>query len=418
MTDFNKYCAEVAAQLPKSDDEEDAHIDDKDTCSAQELAAQFRCQYAKDEASLSLKKDYVLGLCADAKFTRLAAGLSNTSVKFYDLNEAGALTAVHVERVPPVAGSSAAITICGVRFLDESADTLLVGSTDGVVRLFDLRAAGEQTRFVYKSVPNAETDVPPVPNSICCFDSNANGRVICCGTEQYMGNVHLLFFDVRERKQLGGYYESHQDDVTTVRFHNSNPDMLCSGGTDGLINVFDIKQPDEDEALLNTINTESSVHRLNWHKNVYDQDIISCITHTNDFKSYESLEGDEALSFDRSAITAGIRRTNAGNFNLINAHSLEEDGVFLLAGTNFNRGEILRSVTLPAKDTLNPLTNFVGNKQIVRESLYDAKRQILITGGESGIITVWTPDASDSNKNSSQFKSKSKAAKTHKKTPY
>lgn len=85
----------------------------------------------------------------------------------------------------------------------------------------------------------------------------------------------------------------------------------------------------------------------------------------------------------------------------------------------FFSSEILRSVSAPAKDTLKPLTNFVGNKQIVRDSLYDAKRNLLITGGESGIITVWTPDAANNNTgNSSKLKSKSKAAKSHKKNPY
>ncbi|EDW01628.1 GH20350 [Drosophila grimshawi] len=250
-----------------------------------------------------------------------------------------------------------------------------------------------------------------------CFDRNANSRIICSGTEQHMGNVYLIFYDVRERRQLGVYQESHEDDVTQVSFHAKNPDLVCTGGTDGLINVFDIKQPDEDEALLNTINTESSVHRLNWHQNVYEQDIISCITHTNDFRSYECMEGDEIISFDRAAITAGIRRKNAGNFNLINAHNMQDDGVFLLAGTNFNRGEVLRSVTAPAKDTLKPLTNFVGNKQIVRESIFDATRNLLITGGESGIISIWTPEASNKSSNN-KLKSKSVASKKHTKNPY
>lgn len=331
-----QFAEAAATELPSSEDE--AEIEDADTCRASELSAAFGFQYPKDESSLSLKRDYVLGLCADSGFTRLAAGLSNTSVKIYDLNATGALAAIHQERVPVVCGTDERVTICGVRFLDESSDTLLVGTTNGVVRLFDLRAEGEQARFLYKSSPDAEAGLPPVPKSISAFDRNANSRIVCSGTEQHMGNVYLLFFDVRERKQLGVYHDSHEDDVTSVRFHPTNPDLLCTGGTDGLINVFDIKETDEDEALLNTINTESSVHRLNWHRNVNEQDIISCITHTNDFKSYECEEGDEVISFDRSAITAGIRRKNAGNFNLINAHNLEDDGVFLLAGTNFNRG--------------------------------------------------------------------------------
>lgn len=79
--------------------------------------------------------------------------------------------------------------------------------------------------------------------------------------------------------------------------------------------------------------------------------------------------------------------------------------------------EILRSVTAPAKGLLKPFTNFVGNKQIVRESLYDAKRDLLITGGESGIVSIWTSDASNVN-NYNNLKSTSAVAKKHKSTPY
>ena len=63
---------------------------------------------------------------------------------------------------------------------------------------------------------------------------------------------------------MGGYFESHQDDVTAIRFHAKNPDLMCSGSVDGLINVFDLKEANEDDALQQTLNTESSVHKLNW----------------------------------------------------------------------------------------------------------------------------------------------------------
>jgi len=99
-----------------------------------------------------------------------------------------------------------------------------------------------------------------------------------------------------------------------------------------------VKEAEEEEALMSTFNTESSVARLEWHKNVYDKDIVSCITTTGDFKSYESEEGDEVASFQRPDVTAAIRRKNAANFNLIGAHNQEDGGVFLLAGTNFNKG--------------------------------------------------------------------------------
>ncbi|XP_030386933.1 WD repeat-containing protein 89 [Scaptodrosophila lebanonensis] len=417
MAAFDKYVDEAALiALPSSDDEAD--IDDEDTCSAPELTAQFQLHFKpQDESVVSLKHDYVLKICADSTFVRIAAGLSSTAVQLYDLSTAGDLSAVYLDRVPKIlpTGKRKVITICGVGFLDSGPDTLLVGTTDGVVRLFDLRTTGEQARFEYNHVKNA---FPVIPKSMTCFDCNANGRILCTGTEEYSNNACLLFYDVRERKHLGAYFESHSDDVTSIRFHPRKPDLLCSGATDGLINVYNIQENFEDEALLNTFNTESSVQRLNWHRNVFEQDVISCITHTNDFKSYECQEGDELAAFERSAITESIRRKNAANFNLINAHNLEDNGVFLLAGTNFNKGEIMRSVSISNKETLTPLANFVGNKQIVRDSLYDSKRNLLVTGGESGIVTVWTTNTSSTSASSSKdLKSKTKS-KSHKTTPY
>ena len=37
---------------------------------------------------------------------------------------------------------------------------------------------------------------------------------------------------------------------------------MVSGSTDGLVNVFDIMQTTEDDALMSTYNTEATVVRL------------------------------------------------------------------------------------------------------------------------------------------------------------
>lgn len=49
------------------------------------------------------------------------------------------------------------------------------------------------------------------------------------------------------------------EDVVSLAFHSSKQDVLASGSTDGLINVFDLTQPSEDAALTYSLNTESSV---------------------------------------------------------------------------------------------------------------------------------------------------------------
>lgn len=91
-----------------------------------------------------------------------------------------------------------------------------------------------------------------------------------------------------------------------MKFHPKIPDRLASGSVDGLINVFDISNTNEDDALIYSYNTESSVGSINWHKNVFQKDLLSCITHTNDFQIFDVDESDLITSFTRKNLTDKI----------------------------------------------------------------------------------------------------------------
>lgn len=102
---------------------------------------------------------------------------------------------------------------------------------------------------------------------LCSFDVSCDEKLIAGGTEHIGGDAFILFWDSRHTNSklddknnlLGGYWESHMEDVTSLAFHSSKQDVLASGSTDGLINVFDLTQPSEDSALTYSLNTESSV---------------------------------------------------------------------------------------------------------------------------------------------------------------
>lgn len=105
---------------------------------------------------------------------------------------------------------------------------------------------------------------------LCSFDVSCDERLIAGGTEHIAGDTFILFWDTRYNNSksddknnfLGGYWESHTEDVTSLAFHSSKQDVLASGSTDGLINVFDLTKPTEDLALTYSLNTESSVVSL------------------------------------------------------------------------------------------------------------------------------------------------------------
>ncbi len=91
------------------------------------------------------------------------------------------------------------------------------------------------------------------------FDVSLGDQLLSAGTELVKEDSYLLFWDLRSTKLLGGFWESHSDDVTAVEFHGTQTHSIASGSTDGLLNVYNLLQPSEDDALLYSFNTESSV---------------------------------------------------------------------------------------------------------------------------------------------------------------
>lgn len=299
-------------------------------------------------------------------FGRIAgADQSSKTVHIYDLNNVNGLTQLrHVDcsEVNAVDRNE----ICGVKFANGNANIVYVATVDGSIVSYDLRAADA----VSQSFQSDQVHKKP----FTCFDLNSNDTVLCAGTEELSCEAHLIYFDVRKNATLGAYTDSHQDDVTQVKFHPTKHNVLASGSTDGLINVFNIVESSEDDALEYCLNTESSVQTLNWHPTPKpDQNRLACITHTNDFHLYNVEESELIYQCTRDDITAFIKRKSTADCYLVNSHTTANGELFLLAGSNFNRGECLRSLNFN-QNTFEARTDFSNkNKQIVRCSVYDPK---------------------------------------------
>lgn len=246
-----------------------------------------------------------------------------------------------------------------------------------------------------------------------CFDINSNDRLICAGSDEINHEVYLLFFDIRERRLMGGFCESHQEEITDVKFHPQNPDLLASGSTDGLINVFDCKQESEDDALQYSLNTCDSVQKIKWHLN----NKLSCITNTNDLCLYETENQDLLKKWERSVVTESFKRKSVIDFNIVDCYNIGEEMMFL-GTSNYNKGECLRSLKFD-QNSLTPLANFVGNSQIIRASLFDEKKNIYLTFGENANISVWNEGKAIETTGQSMKEESSVKKKTKKKiNPY
>lgn len=342
----------------------------------------------------------------------IAASTSTKDVHCFSLTEGGL---VRRPLDTTASGHHQSSDICGVRFANGDANLLYVGTYDGTIYTYDLRtmAAVSQYRDADPTAAggsNHQDAAAAVRKPLLCIDVNANDRVLCAGTERVGCDAYLLFFDTRSQRPMGGYWESHSDDVSQVRFHPTRPDRLASGSTDGLINVYDIGQATEDDALELCMNTESSVAQLQWHTaapasiddsdggrgaaaSQADRDLLSCITHVNDLHLYDADEQEQVYAQDRAAMAGHVRRSAPSECHVVGVHSTAQPGsLFVLAGSNYNRGECLRSLTLsgvttaepkqpqqkPATITVQPGVMFEQNKQVVRCSLFNANVSVKV----------------------------------------
>ncbi|KAL3860612.1 hypothetical protein ACJMK2_010710 [Sinanodonta woodiana] len=234
--------------------------------------------HLSETSAISLSKtddDYVLGIAAqtgDGGECTLAATSSNYSIRLFNL--------ANMASKGSIEGHEGVIT--GVSFGHEEPHLLYSSSLDKTVRCWD-------TRMDLKKAVQTFEGYEKTNNLFTSFDVNCNDRLVCAGTEAAAHNdTYLIFWDRRKAEVMGYYSESHQDDVTQVSFHPTDPDRMATGSTDGLICLFDLTQSSEDDALLSTLNSQSSVAKIGWigdnHTNIY------CVTHTNTLHVWDAVE--------------------------------------------------------------------------------------------------------------------------------
>ncbi|KAG7697381.1 hypothetical protein KL951_002743 [Ogataea haglerorum] len=129
--------------------------------------------------------------------------------------------------------------------------TLASCSNDGTVKVWDARSNSETHAF-----SNARK-LPFLSLDACC-------NMLVAGTELSGSDSELILWDLRKPTQpFRTFVDSHNDDITEVRFHPSNRQLLLSGSTDGYVNIYDLSVPEEDDALLQVINF-TSIHSANF----------------------------------------------------------------------------------------------------------------------------------------------------------
>nr|XP_033806808.1 WD repeat-containing protein 89-like isoform X3 [Geotrypetes seraphini]XP_033806809.1 WD repeat-containing protein 89-like isoform X3 [Geotrypetes seraphini]XP_033806810.1 WD repeat-containing protein 89-like isoform X3 [Geotrypetes seraphini]XP_033806811.1 WD repeat-containing protein 89-like isoform X3 [Geotrypetes seraphini]XP_033806812.1 WD repeat-containing protein 89-like isoform X3 [Geotrypetes seraphini] len=281
----------------------------------------------------------------------------------------------------------------GVRFAHTCENVLFSACSDGTVKCWDARCSSSNAVRVFSGFPL---------NVFISFDVNCNDTIICAGTEKYEDDVFMVFWDARSNTQnmsateqpLGVYSDCHNDDITQIRFHPTNPNLVVSGSTDGLVNVFDINKDCEDDALVSTCNSNSSVSFINWAGKDYKQ--IYCLTHDEGFCWWDlaQLDTEEPITLLNVQDVRETFSTESEKVNYLVGGLYHEmmDKLFVIGGTHMGDIQVM-NCDINGLSHLSMLHG--GHAATVRSFYWNLEDEHLLTGGEDAQLLLWKPGAEE-----------------------
>lgn len=173
--------------------------------------------HVSDFKSVGLDNTYVLNLAINSG-DKILAGLSNYSFVIYDGRN---LSKIEEKKMPS--------SIIDVKFSPVNPDLFYSGS-DQAIQLWDLRTKNEEAVF---EVVHDNDKRNPKP--LTTFDVNNEDKFLTAGTEVVNHDAFLLFWDIRSKKMVGGYWETLGEDLSALKFAPDDPNKLVTASADGQV---------------------------------------------------------------------------------------------------------------------------------------------------------------------------------------
>jgi len=240
--------------------------------------------------------------------------------------------------------------------------------------------------YLLKTIINAATEQNAPVLSLACSSPYA----VAAGTELKDHQATVVIWDMRSfGKPVVQYIESHSDDITELQFHPTKPQILLSGSTDGLVNIYDTTILDEEEALHQTINHGASIHRANF---LSETDIFA-LSHDEKLSMYELVtdlgEGVE----EPPPVYFGDVRENLGGEYVANVFRRPDGGAVIGIGAHSQASFDLVQLKKNQSWSYSPESRVSlrggHGSEIVRSFCFLDAHEVVWTAGEYGKIIAW-----------------------------
>lgn len=216
------------------------------------------------------------------------------------------------------------------------------------------------------------------------LDSRHN--MLACGTELSGVDAELFIYDTRKfDAPIRSLVDSHHDDITDIKFHPSDINLLLSGSTDGYTNIYDLTQEDEDDTLHQVINY-ASIHSCGW---IAPQRIYT-LSHMETFAISELNDKSEELK-EPQPLDFGDIRESWGCDYVVDVYP-----GFVATGRSQEGQGDLKIIPLVGEkiqvDNSITISNAHGDEVIRDVFIPSQYPNILYSCGEDGNVKCWKND--------------------------